>query len=260
MVISMGFSYTCHKFFCTISLFFPYPSSNCRQTVFSIMDVTLYVYDLSRGLARQLSQQLLGVHIDAMLVDYLTTELNADEHKISYCSGVQQHRVFLRARDSDMSSWRDTSWPAYAEDCPWTNPASNGCNPGLSGITKDYLHSRILRSLFTQLQQFLQRLFHVLGWEGYSRSHHKPPTDCTEYSLWPNAETSIGSSYTRYHPSTCSATTTKFCSNEWHNQNQDPRSKTDITRSVYASTRASSGVMRDTLLYLFNMRALSYML
>ena len=30
------------------------------------MDVQLYVYDLTRGMARAMSQQLLGIHIDAV--------------------------------------------------------------------------------------------------------------------------------------------------------------------------------------------------
>jgi len=38
----------------------------CYTTLLFIMDVQLYVYDLSQGLARMMSQGLLGIHIDAV--------------------------------------------------------------------------------------------------------------------------------------------------------------------------------------------------
>ena len=42
------------------------------------MDVTLLVYDLSRGLARQMSMGLLGFHLDA--VYHTSIELNGREY------------------------------------------------------------------------------------------------------------------------------------------------------------------------------------
>ncbi|KAI8931870.1 hypothetical protein NX059_010774 [Plenodomus lindquistii] len=53
------------------------------------MDVQLYVYDLSQGLARQMSQQFLGTHIDAVY----HTSIVIDNIEYYFASGVQTCRA-----------------------------------------------------------------------------------------------------------------------------------------------------------------------
>ena len=76
------------------------------------MDVELYVYDLSRGLARNMSAALIGVQLDAIY------------HTSIVFEGIEYGKLFqlrpftsphpdmnsLRRRHPDGHTWNDPSW------------------------------------------------------------------------------------------------------------------------------------------------------
>lgn len=82
------------------------------------MEVQLYVYDLTRGMAKVMSQQLLGIKIDA--VYHTALVFNNVEYFFVRTSSLTLRSILttfavLVEGDgcTDMLPWNDSPWPAH---------------------------------------------------------------------------------------------------------------------------------------------------
>ena len=114
------------------------------------MDIELYVYDLSRGLARNMSAALIGVQLDAIY------------HTSIVFEGIEYGKSFLvkslvwrrhpdinslRWRYRDGHTWNDSSWEADANIEIGAHLIADGHYHGLSGINETSIHCRSMKHL-----------------------------------------------------------------------------------------------------------------
>lgn len=165
------------------------------------MDVHLLVYDLSQGLARQMSQGLLGFQLDAIY--HTSIQLSGREYVYdgnivairpgSSHLGQPMQRLHLgttecRRLSATLSCGQD-EWFLTLEQS-----SADGCDRGIPGLAAGDLHrcgmltpsanqvrgltSPGIRLVAAQLQQLFQRLCHLSSGQGHSRPHHQHAAGC----------------------------------------------------------------------------------
>lgn len=138
------------------------------------MDVHLLVYDLSRGLARQMSQSMLGFHLDAIY--HTSIQLNGREYVYdggivaitpgSSHLGQPMERVFLGKTELPMvviEEFLESLRPIFTVEV---------------SIPHKFMADRKtdqpsgLRLVEAQLQQLLGLACPISAWEGHSGTHY----------------------------------------------------------------------------------------